>query len=1059
MTQLPAPTHTKVLVTPSNFRAAISALRHSTEALAIDLETSTLKMFSEGARIAGCAIYDPAVKVAYYFTFNHALSQNLPISDLQVLIDSINHRPHVYHNAKFDFEFARRFSTGLRNPDHDTYIIVKLLDFNRDGGLKDITASYGYSQRHIEDLVDFKSGQTMCDLTAKAVLDYATDDVVYTWEVFTREHPFLEASPQYQIYLLEIACLPSTTETEENGFLIDRPFLTELGLTYGRLKESTQAEVYSAFREALACPSSGPCTRAGCSIKQRACEFPLHSSQKLQAMIFTHLAVPTDGLKRTKTGFSTDAETLQELARRHRYPWLAKLLDYKEAIKGQGMVETYLSSIMPDGRIHCNLLQVWVISGRFACSSPNLQQVPKSRRGQGAKVTGFRRAFIARPGFYLLSVDFAQIEYRVFAALANAKRLIEAFNSGLDAHRTTASLSWSVAYDLVTEDQRDKAKTTGFGLIYGQTVQGLAIKLGIPESHAQRIVDSFFAAIPEFPRYIQERHRFAIKHGGVYTQYGRWIPIPGVYSSNRYDRAKALRLSVNATIQGCQWGNASIWTLEEGLTTLAKAVGQTHTVGQGYHVHVWNGLGFVPAQVVYAGKKQRTVITFSDGHTIECSPEHKFLIANTRGNRYWRTAEELRFGDNPDRIVMAEPVPSSDPSDEDYGVFLGRLASDGTFPSVNTAVLFVAEHEVEILPELERIASLFGEVKVFTKDRSAEGRQPIYKVRIFSKNASYWKRDLVNGIPTDVKHSPALMRGFLRGLADGDGGISLDKRIDAGGVTITFGKDVNPNYITDVSIALRFFGIQSSVRRTGEGAWKIFVRQTSNEAFAQQIGFLNSAKTAKLENCANRSGLYRVASVRLTSEWIDMYDVVNSPDETYVSDGVITHNTSADILKIAVCKVHKAIKDAGYFDLIKPVLYVHDEMDFEVHESIPPTDAAALIQGAMEMPFGPLTLTTDAEWGPNWSDLTKIGAKPKPLSTVPTYDVTISTSTAERMGLADEIALLIKGCIAPDETGLSLALDVDGTTHALPDLYQPDLLTFLERIDPDRHCFKSPHLM
>lgn len=551
---MPPLTFKRNLVTPSNLDMSCRSLRSGKGPVTVDCETSTKNQLDPDGIIAGIVVYDPETEVSYYFTFNHVLSQNLPVSAYGKIHDAIKHRDQIFHNAIFDLHFLRRVVPEWPNPTQDTMIMVRCIEFTRKAALKTLAAALGHITQDLDELVNFKKGETVCGLTAQAILEYATNDGYFTWIVFLDEAEKLLGSTSEQIYRLEMKTLPATYTMEANGFPINVDELDRLENEYGNLIIDRAQICYDSIKEQLGCDRRGTLGNgAACPYacgENPDCEFPLHSPQKMSHLLFDVMRLPTSLSKRTKKGWSVSADVINKLRDSTELSWLDDLLGYKEAVTGRGKVRTYRKAVQPDGKIHAELIQNHVISGRYASAKPNLQQVPYGRRGQTTLVKGFRRAFVASPDHYLLKMDFSQIEPKIFAVRAGAQGLIDSVIAGKDFHTHTGALTFDVPDSQVTKDQRTSAKAVGLGALYGQTEHGLANKLGIPVSSALRIQDRFFAGIPEFKRYTARIKQECRKLGGIFTQFGRWIPIPDIHSRNRWNRERAERLSVNAGIQG-----------------------------------------------------------------------------------------------------------------------------------------------------------------------------------------------------------------------------------------------------------------------------------------------------------------------------------------------------------------------------------------------------------------------------------------------------------------------------------------------------------------------------
>ncbi|WP_452587715.1 DNA polymerase I [Schaalia naturae] len=271
----------------------------------------------------------------------------------------------------------------------------------------------------------------------------------------------------------------------------------------------------------------------------------LSSPKQLQEVLFDQLKLPYT--KKTKTGYTTNAEALQELWVRTQEPFLEHLLTHRDRIKLLQMVESLQAAISPDGRIHTTFSQVVAATGRLASSDPNLQNIP-ARTADGRRI---RHAFVAGRGFEsLLSADYSQIEMRIMAHLSRDAGLIEAFNSGEDLHRTMASMVFGTPVEEVSPDQRTRIKATSYGLAYGLSSYGLSQQLGIPVPEAAELRERYFERFGGVRDYLAGLVAQARRDGYTQTMFHRRRYLPDLSSENRQRREMAERAALNAPIQG-----------------------------------------------------------------------------------------------------------------------------------------------------------------------------------------------------------------------------------------------------------------------------------------------------------------------------------------------------------------------------------------------------------------------------------------------------------------------------------------------------------------------------
>ena len=272
-------------------------------------------------------------------------------------------------------------------------------------------------------------------------------------------------------------------------------------------------------------------------------EFNVNSSTQLRHVLYEKLQL-TPG-KKTKTGYSTDAQTLEKL--REAHPIVETLLRYREVEKlrstyGEGL----LCEVAPDGRIHASFNQTVARTGRLSSDRPNLHNIP-IRTEEGRRI---REAFVPAKGTTFLIADYNQIELRVIAHLAGDPGLTEAFAEGRDIHATTAARIYGVEAKDVTTAQRSKSKMVSYGLAYGMEAYGLSQRLGVDISEAAEILNSYFAAFPSVREYMERSVREARAKGFTETELGRRRYLPELMSDNFRVRQAAERQAMNAGIQG-----------------------------------------------------------------------------------------------------------------------------------------------------------------------------------------------------------------------------------------------------------------------------------------------------------------------------------------------------------------------------------------------------------------------------------------------------------------------------------------------------------------------------
>ncbi|MBU6495791.1 MAG: DNA polymerase I, partial [Acidobacteria bacterium] len=272
-------------------------------------------------------------------------------------------------------------------------------------------------------------------------------------------------------------------------------------------------------------------------------DFRVNSPQQLQVVLYDELGLPRG--KKTKTGYSTDAGTLEAL--RGQHPVVDAILRYREVEKLRGTYGSPLiDAVADDGRIHARFHQTVARTGRLSSDDPNLHNIPV-RSADGRRL---RYAFIPRSGWEFCVADYNQIELRILAHLAQDEGLLEAFSTGVDVHRAIAARVFHVPDSEVTHEQRERAKAVSYGLAYGMEAFGLSQRLRISVGEAREIIDQYFAGFPRLRSYVDHTLEEIRGSGVSRTEFGRIRPFPDLMTAVGPARAAAERQAVNAGIQG-----------------------------------------------------------------------------------------------------------------------------------------------------------------------------------------------------------------------------------------------------------------------------------------------------------------------------------------------------------------------------------------------------------------------------------------------------------------------------------------------------------------------------
>jgi DNA polymerase-1 len=348
----------------------------------------------------------------------------------------------------------------------------------------------------------------------------------HAWYVFRAAHVLREGLDEKTLQVLEDIELPVLdvlARMETNGVAIDALALDELNTELSTRIAELADEAYSIVGH----------------------ELNLGSPKQLQEVLFGELGMK--GTRKTKTGYSTDADSLADLQATNPHPFLDVLLQHRDASKLRQIIETLQRGIADDGRIHTTYVQTGTTTGRISSNDPNLQNIP-IRAEEGKRIRG---AFIAGEGYpTLLTADYSQIEMRIMAHLSEDAGLIEAFNSGEDLHRFVGSRVFGVEPAEVTSFMRTKVKAMSYGLAYGLSAFGLSQQLRIDRREAEDLMQGYFERFGGVRDYLRNVVEQARVDGFTETIFGRRRPFPDLNSPNRVLRGNAERAALNAPIQG-----------------------------------------------------------------------------------------------------------------------------------------------------------------------------------------------------------------------------------------------------------------------------------------------------------------------------------------------------------------------------------------------------------------------------------------------------------------------------------------------------------------------------
>ena len=436
----------------------------------------------------------------------------------------------IGQNVKFDLQiFARR---GIdMTPVDDTMLMSYVLDAGRSAHGMDALAERWLQHKtiHYGDVAGTGKAQVCFDqVSIDKATEYAAEDADVTLRLWLALKPQLVAHGMTTVYeTLERPLVSVLARMERRGISIDRQTLSRLSGEFAQTAARLEAE-----------------------IKELAGGEPLNpgSPKQIGDILFGKMGLGGPNAKKTKTGaWSTSASILEDLAEQgHALP--QRILDWRQVSKLRSTYTDALPTFVhpQTHRVHTCYALAATTTGRLSSSDPNLQNIP-IRTEEGRKI---RRAFIAAPGFKLVSADYSQIELRLLAEIADIPALKQAFRDGLDIHAMTASEMFGVPVKDMPSEVRRRAKAINFGIIYGISAFGLANQLGIPREEAGQYIKKYFERFPGIRDYMESTKEFCRRRGFVATLFGRKCYYPDISASNPSIRAFNERAAVNATLQG-----------------------------------------------------------------------------------------------------------------------------------------------------------------------------------------------------------------------------------------------------------------------------------------------------------------------------------------------------------------------------------------------------------------------------------------------------------------------------------------------------------------------------
>ncbi|MCP4956932.1 DNA polymerase I [Photobacterium aquimaris] len=514
----------------ASFNGWLTQLKNA-DVFAFDTETDGLDYMT--ANLIGVSFAVEEGKAAYvpvahdYLDAPAQLDRDWVLAQLKPLLEDKN-LAKVGQNLKFDASIVARYGIDMQGIQFDT--MLESYVYNSVVGRHDMDSLALRYLEHknisFEDIAGKGKKQlTFNQIDLEQAGPYAAEDADITLRLHNALYPKVAADAKLKkvFETIEMPLVPVLSRMERMGVYIDSTLLGAQSIELAQRLDEIEKLAYELAGE----------------------EFNLSSPKQLQAILFEKMGLPV--IKKTPSGTpSTNEEVLQELALDYPLPKL--LLEYRGLAK---LKSTYTDKLpkmvnVATGRVHTSYHQSGTVTGRLSSSEPNLQNIPV-RNQEGRRI---RQAFVAKPGYKILAVDYSQIELRIMAHLSGDEALLNAFREGKDIHAATAAEILGLAIDDVTTEQRRRAKAINFGLIYGMSAFGLAKQLDMGRNEAQDYMNVYFERYPGVLEYMESTRNNAAEQGYVETLFGRRLYLPDIKARNGLRRKAAERAAINAPMQG-----------------------------------------------------------------------------------------------------------------------------------------------------------------------------------------------------------------------------------------------------------------------------------------------------------------------------------------------------------------------------------------------------------------------------------------------------------------------------------------------------------------------------
>ncbi|WP_263831895.1 DNA polymerase I [Sulfurospirillum oryzae] len=487
--------------------------------VAFDTETNALDAYN--AKIVGFSFAINAEE-AYYVPIAHhylGVGDQISLTDAKHALEELFKHKIVGQNLKFDLAVIEN-NFGLKDVNiyADTMLLAWLLNPETSVGLDTLALRFfNHAMVKFKDVV--QKGENFSNVPLEKACEYASEDAWMTLRLYHKLHEMLDPHLLDLAKEVEFPFIKTLMKMEKEGIQIDGAYFEKLLKRTDLAIEALKAEIFTL------CDAT----------------FNLNSTQQLGNVLFEQLGLPT--VKKTKTGYSTDENVLNELLDKH--PSIAKILEYRELYK---LRSTYIEPLLklskesPLGRVHTSFMQTGTSTGRLSSKDPNLQNIPVKTE-LGREVRG---GFVAKEGYKLIGIDYSQIELRLLAHFSGDEAMVHAFQAGKDIHKETALKLFG---EEEAAAKRGVAKSINFGLLYGMGPKRLSETIGITTKEAKSYIESYFATFPTIKNYLTSVAESAKKEGYVQTLLGRKRFFDFEHA-NAMQYAGYLREAVNTVFQG-----------------------------------------------------------------------------------------------------------------------------------------------------------------------------------------------------------------------------------------------------------------------------------------------------------------------------------------------------------------------------------------------------------------------------------------------------------------------------------------------------------------------------